>query len=417
MNIKAATPLFLVAILGSTGLSGCSGLRGSSSGADSTSTTTIRIMNVGPQKPSAAFGGVAFPYGANGVQAAAAAINAAGGLNGHTIKVDVCDTKGSPNGSAACARNAVTNKDIAVVGTFDPLGAPQLLSVLEAARIPYIGGLPTSTAEFTSPVSFQFDPGPVLGGAGFSKVWSDNGCTKVAAILPANPGNDKLAAQIKGQAGKLGVSTRTQLVQPGIADITPSLSIAMASKPDCFTYGGDGQTNVKYIQGLRKQGFKGKIITSSGSLTPQFLKPLGASANGIIILNSALQPNSPDPMVKQFVSELGAYFKGDQQQIMINSNEFAQDGWSSVQLLKQALTGASELTSKSLMVTIPTMCDVNLGNVYPHVNFCKPVVENSFAPRLYNDSWQYFVIKNGQYVPAGNTWHDLSSTVPGAMAG
>ncbi|HLL69391.1 MAG TPA: ABC transporter substrate-binding protein [Micromonosporaceae bacterium] len=404
----------LIALVMTTGASACSVLRGSESG--DSSDDTIRIMNIGIQTPGAAFGGIAFPYGATGVKAAAEAINANGGIDGRMIKVDVCDSKGDPNSSAQCARTAVANKDIAVVGTFDPIGASTLLPVLEEAKIPYLGGLPTTPAEFTSPVSFQFDPGPVLSGPAMSKLWADSGCARVTAILPANPGSEQTAAEQKKLAAGMGVSVDIQLIQPGIADITPSLTTALAFKPDCFTYGGDGQTNVKYILGLKKLGFTGKIITSSGALTPQFLPPLGAASEGILVLGSALLPTSDDPMVKQFRSELSDYLDGDQKQVAMNLNEFAQVGWSSVQLLKQALAKSGEVSAKAILDTIPTMCDVNVGNVYPHVNFCEPVADSPVVPRLYNDQWQYYKVKDGQYVPTDGAWHDLASTAPGTSA-
>jgi branched-chain amino acid transport system substrate-binding protein len=411
MNRKNRSRLALLTLATALGLTACSS---SSSSPGASTDAAIRVMTVGIQTPTASFGGIAFPYGATGVQAAAAAINATGGIDGHKIRVDVCDTKGDPNISAQCGRTAASNGDVAVVGTFDPIGAAQLVAVLQAEHIPYIGGLPTAPAEFTSPVSFQFDPGALLGSTALVQLWSDSGCKNVAAIAPANPGNNTVATEQQQIGKKVGITVHTQLITPGLADVTPSLSTALASKPDCFTYNGDGQTNVKYILGLRQLGYTGKIITSSGSLTPQFVKILGPAANGILILNSTLQPTSDDPMVKDFMTDLGTYLKGSQQQIAINANEFAQDGWSSVQLVKQALTGAKTFTAATLLAKIPTLCDVNVGNVYPHVDFCKPVVTTSLTPRLYNDEWQYFVIKNGQFVSVGGTWHNMDSTVPGA---
>ena len=284
--------------------------------------------------------------------------------------------------------------------------------MLEAAGVPCLGGLPTTPAEFSSPVSFQFDPGPILSGTALAKLWADTGCKTVAAILPANPGNDQLAAQQKQQAESYGLKVSTQLVQPGVADVTPSLTTALATKPDCFTYGGDGQTNVKYILAARKLGYQGKFLTASGSLLPQFLAPLGAAGDGVLVLNSALQPSSDDPMVKRFAKELSDYLKGDPGEIAKNSNEFAQAGWSSVQLFTQALDGASDVSSKALLAKIPTMCDVNVGNVYPHVNFCTPVATSKSLTRVYNDQWQYFVAKGGTYVPTDNKWYDLKDTFP-----
>ena len=412
-NASRSGVLVLAAALGLTACASSGSGSGTGTGTGSGSSATIRIMNVGAQTPTAALGGIAFPYGATGVQAAAAAINAAGGIGGHKIQVDICDTKGDPNISAQCGRTALSNHDIAVVGTFDPIGGRELVAVLQAERIPYIGGLPASTAEFTSPVSFQFDPGAVLGATALAKLWSDSGCKVVAAIAPANPGNNQVAAEQVQVSKMFGLTVHTQLITPGIPDVTPSLSTALSYKPDCFSYNGDGQTNVKYITDLRKLGFTGKIITSSGSLTPQFVKVLGPAANGVLILNSTLQPSANDPMVAQFRKDLSTYLKGNPQQIAIDSNEFAQDGWSSVQLVKQALAGAKDFSAQTLLAKIPTMCDVNVGNVYPHIDFCKPVSNSKLVPRLYNDEWQYFVIENGQYVPVGNTWHNMDATVPG----
>jgi branched-chain amino acid transport system substrate-binding protein len=397
----------LAGVLIVAGLAACS-----SSGKSSTSAKSeIKLMVVGAIAPSAAFGGIAFPYGATGAKAAVAALNKSGGIDGHEIHLDVCDTKGDPNGSAQCGRTAIANKDIAVVGAFDPIGAVQDLAVLKAANIPYIGGLPTTYAELNEPNSFQFDPGPILSGFALVGLWQTSGCKTVSSILPANPGNDQVAAQEKALAATMGVKVSTQLVTPGIADIAPSLSTALRNSPDCFTYAGDGQTNVKYILAARKQGYQGKIITTPGSLTPQFLPPLGKAADGILAVNSTAQPMSGDPATAGFDKDMASYLDNDKSQIAMNDNEFAQDGWSSVQLVKLALTGAKTFTSQTLMQKIPTMCDVNVGNVYAHVDFCKPLGSNKTLSRVYNDDWQYLTIKDGRYVSDG-VWHNLVSLFP-----
>ena len=93
-------------------------------------------------------------------------------------------------------------------------------------------------------------------------------------------------------------------------------------------------------------------------------------------------------------------------------NEFAQDGWSSVRLVDLALTGTGSYTAAELLKKLPTMCDVNVGNVYPHVDFCKPSVQSTIYPRVFNTYDQYFVAKNGQYVPLNDKWYSIADTVP-----
>ena len=77
-----------------------------------------------------------------------------------------------------------------------------------------------------------------------------------------------------------------------------------------------------------------------------------------------------------------------------------------------ALTGSGQYTATELLKKLPTMCDVNVGNVYPNVNFCKPAVQSTLYPRVFNTYVQYFVAKNGQYVPLDNKWYNIADTVP-----
>jgi ABC-type branched-subunit amino acid transport system substrate-binding protein len=396
----------VIAVIAAIGLSACG-----SSSSKSSAKAPIHVMAAGLLTPASSLGGLSYPYGATGVQAAAAAINASGGIDGHKLLVNTCDIKGDPNVAAQCGREAASDKDIAVLGTFAPIGGTQLVAVLQTEKIPYIGGLPSSPQEFDSPVSFQFDPGPNLSGYALAALWVQSGCKRIADIIPANPASDTIAAAQKKLAGVLGLEINTQIVPPGLADVTPSLSAAEATKPNCFTYSGDGQTNVKYILGLHQLGFKGKIITTAGSLLPQFLPPLGKAGNGVIVLSSTLQPTASDPMVTQFRTDLSKYLNGKASAIATNSNEFAQDGWSSVQLLKQALNGETSFTAATLLKKIPTMCNVNIGNVYPHVDFCKTLSASKIFTRVYNDSWQFSVAKNDHYIPIGG-WHDEAKTIP-----
>ena len=55
------------------------------------------------------------PQDADAGKATAKAINAAGGVNGHPIVLEVCDDKFDPNQAADCARQAVSDNVAAVV--------------------------------------------------------------------------------------------------------------------------------------------------------------------------------------------------------------------------------------------------------------------------------------------------------------
>lgn len=391
---------------------GCSSSGGSSGSAQDNS--PIKLMVDTTMTPAASFGGLSFPYPSVGAKAAAAALNAKGGIDGHKIQIDVCDNKGNPNQSAACGRQAKSNGDIAVIGAWDIYGATQILPVLQAEGIPYIGSLAGAPIELTSPDSFNFDPGAVLAAWATAGLWNSEGCKVVAEFTDTSVAAS--AQELAGQqvvAKADGIQLHAVNITVGQADVTAPVSTAMSLNPDCVTYEGDGQTNAKLIGALRQAGFNGKIITAVGSLLPPFLKALGAVGDGVIALNTTLTPDSTDPEVTAFRNQVIAY-AGGASAAAADLNEFAQDAWSSVRLVDLALTGAGSYTAAELQKKLPTMCDVNVGNVYPHVDFCKPAVQSTVFPRVYNTEWRYYVGQNGAYVPLDNQWHDLASTVPTA---
>jgi branched-chain amino acid transport system substrate-binding protein len=374
--------------------------------------TPIRLMVDTTMTPAASFGGLSFPYPATAAKAAAAALNKTGGIDGHPIQIDVCDNQGNPNQSAACGREAKSNGDIAVVGAWDIYGASEILPVLQAEGIPYIGALAGTLTELSNPDSFIFDPGAVLAAYGTAALFGQQGCKNVVEFEVENgPG---VAQEVAGQqavAAKDGYKLQTVNVSVAQTDVSAPVSTALSMHPDCVSYEGDGQTTAKLVGAVRQAGFTGKFITAIGSLLPPFLASLGTVGNGVVVINSTLDPEtSTDPLVTQFRNQITAYVGA--KAAPTDLNEFAQDGWSSVRLVDLALTGTGSYTAAELLKKLPTMCDVNVGNVYPHVDFCKPSVQSTLYPRVFNAYDQYFVAKNGQYVPLNDKWYSIADTVP-----
>ena len=384
----------------------------SSGAASGAAKAPIKLMVDTTMSPAAALGGLSFPYPAVTAKAAAAALNKDGGIDGHQVVIDVCDNQGNPNQSAACGREAKSNGDIAVIGSWDVLGAAQILPVLQAEGIPYIGALAASPAEVTSPDSFIFDPGAILASYATAAMWSSEGCKNVVEFGVS--GSAAFTQELAGQqkiAAKDGYQLHVVNIQVAQADVSAPISTALALHPDCVTYEGDGQTTAKLVAGVRQAGYTGKFITAIGSLLPQLLASLGSVGNGVLVLNTTLSPASSDALVTQFRNEVTAYV-GSAKAAAVDLNEFGQDGWSSVRLVDLALSGTGDYTSAELLKKLPAMCDVNVGNVYPHVSFCKPSVQSAVFPRIFNAYETYFVAQNGVYVPVpGQTWHDVSADV------
>ena len=64
------------------------------------------------------------------MRAAARAINAAGGVNGHPLVVDSCNDQGDPNLSATCARKMVSDHVVATFGDISAGNADAMATIL-----------------------------------------------------------------------------------------------------------------------------------------------------------------------------------------------------------------------------------------------------------------------------------------------
>ncbi|MDT9690520.1 ABC transporter substrate-binding protein [Streptomyces sp. P9(2023)] len=123
-------------------------------------------------------------------QAFARWVNAAGGIDGHELRILTCNEENSSAGAAACARRAVREDVVAVVGSYSQNGRA-FMAPLEAAEIPYIGGYGISEDEFTSPLSYPVNGGLASLMAGHGTQLAES-CRKVSLVRPDTLAGDKL---------------------------------------------------------------------------------------------------------------------------------------------------------------------------------------------------------------------------------
>ncbi|MCX4770690.1 ABC transporter substrate-binding protein [Streptomyces sp. NBC_01285] len=115
-------------------------------------------------------------------------VNGDDGLDGHRLRVVTCDEEDTSVGAGNCARLAVEEKAVAVVGSYSRHGRA-FMAPLEVAGIPYIGGYGASEEEFRSYLSY-----PVTGGqsallAGNAKQLARR-CDRVSLVRPDTLGGD-----------------------------------------------------------------------------------------------------------------------------------------------------------------------------------------------------------------------------------
>lgn len=325
-------------------------------------------------------------------QAAAAAINKTGGIDGRPIKVVSCDQGIDPNATGDCARKAADQKMVALVGVFTTDG-DQYIPVLEKAGIPSVAPYAISFPEFTSKLSYPIGGGALSGLAGMGALLADNGAKKVdVAYLDIGAG--KLAASFTDDGLKprgAPASTNTPVPLNG-ADLAPSVAATLDKNPQGIALALTDPELSKWILAFRQAGGTAKLCVSGSALNAANLKALGKNANGIYVSNN-YKPASltKDPGVKRMLREVKAYDK------KIQLVDPAIGAWAGVHLVANALRGAPTKDSAALVAALDQDKEWNLGIAAP-VNFTKPNANVAALgiKRLFNLDVVYAQVKKGK---------------------
>jgi branched-chain amino acid transport system substrate-binding protein len=114
-------------------------------------------------------------------------VNENGGIAGHPLEITVCDDKGDPTLTAACARDAIAAGAIADVGSFS-YNAYVNVPIYDAASTAILGNccnlLPV---EYTTNNTFQMGNNPVLNPGGVARAVMD-GCKAISVLELDIPG-------------------------------------------------------------------------------------------------------------------------------------------------------------------------------------------------------------------------------------
>ena len=119
-----------------------------------------------------------YPQEHAGAAAAVMAINKAGGINGQQINLTYCQDQFNANVAATCADEAVSQKDVAVIG--ESVFSSAMIPILQAANIPYIGG--DQPYDGDSPDSYPFSASLADEFFNFPAVLAKLGAKKIALL-------------------------------------------------------------------------------------------------------------------------------------------------------------------------------------------------------------------------------------------
>jgi branched-chain amino acid transport system substrate-binding protein len=380
---------------GGGGSSGSTGSGGTSGGAAANG-SPITIGGVFPIASSV----LSEPDRRGGFTAAIDDLNAHGGIDGHPLKLDFCDTQFAANQEIACMRKMVSDKVTAVLNPNiiqDQSGKGYLFT--SDAKIPVIGGEGLTPVEFKTAGVFPIGSGIPGWATGQVAQVIKAGAKKIAIFGDNSPGAQFILSFAQSALKSAGITpVRAVQVDP-TADPTFAQGAAKVIEGgvDAVIYDSAPNYVPKAVAALRQAGYTGIVSTISGVLNPALITAMGAQANGLLVSSQlALPTDTSNSAVQQFNADMKQYAPG------VTVDETGESAWAAVMLFDAVAKNISGgVTSQSVMAAFNDLSTpINISIIGPYqVKGVTPPLKD--YPNIYNPTITEGKVENGQVVPDG----------------
>jgi branched-chain amino acid transport system substrate-binding protein len=307
------------------------------------------------------------------VRAAVAGVNAQGGINGHKVVVDYCNSQDDPNATAACVRQMISDKVVELAAGIDILG-PSMVESLSAAGIPAVDEDALSLGEMTATTAFPLTGGIPAAEAVEGYVAAQKGFKKI--LLVANSGSPfetTFETALSESAKKNGIAYAGVVDFPvaGVSDFSPYAAKIANSGADIVSIPLSINQAIPLIQSVRALGSKVQFIINSGAFTNTDIAKNAALVNGLYIVNDVPPVNtateSQFPVIKTFVSQMNTEAAtGDSAANINDVRSFALRIWDVLQAQFQIMKGMKDpITASSYLAALNSAKDVSLNGILP----------------------------------------------------
>ncbi|MFC8840654.1 ABC transporter substrate-binding protein [Streptomyces griseoincarnatus] len=350
-------------------------------------------------------------------------VNAHGGIGGRPLRVLTCDERDDAVAAARCARRAVAEDAVAVVGSYSQHG-DAFLPTLETAGIPYIGGYGLTHDEFTSPLSYPVNGGQPALLAGLGRTLAD-ACGPVALVRPDTIAGDQLPP----------------LLDSGLAAGGHDPSGDLRAAEAATSYGDTAERALEHA--AAGTGERGCVVPALGDRTGIFMDSFRRARAEHPEVRTATVLGSVDQTVLDASGGAsgpyeGAYVTGwypeagdarwDPMKEVVRAEAFGdnridpadagvQTTWIAYTVLRQAVEslGDGEVTADTVTAALDGGLKVTTGDVTPTLRWkFQDALASIGLPRLVNANVTLHVVEKGRLTAAADGFTDVTSTLQDA---
>lgn len=336
-------------------------------------------------------------------------INDHGGIAGRPLEAKFCDMKGTPTDATACARKAVADKAVAVVGNFSFTG-DAIMPVLEAGKTAYFGNCcAISPKEYTSTTSFPMGNQPLYA-VGLVKRAAEDGCKKINGVIIQ--GAEGFKPIMQNAAKGMGVKIGKFITLPATAkDFSPQVAEATGGGTDCLVMIVSETPYIAWMPAFAQSGSEARMYGPQGNLNEKVAKGFEDVTDGDVV--AGMYPDISLPQWKDFREALETY---DADKAQDYNSLGGMGTWAAYLGFAQIVESMSgEVTNETFLEAAKT-AKIDLPGIVPPLDFAKPWNKTGGPKgydRIFNHSVVYSKLEGGKLKPLTTEFEDVTNLALG----
>lgn len=232
-----------------------------------------------------------------GIEMAFEEINAAGGIDGKTLKLITYDSTGTTEGAAKAATRLIEQDGVKVIaGSFLSSSVLAVSSLTERAKVLHVG---TGTGATWTNIGLDYTYRATANGnlpvATMMEQLVDCGKTSIALISVASEYGQSGHDAIIADCGKHNVEVKADIIyQSAETDYTGVISKALSAEADTIVVYGLGGELALLSKQLRQNGYDDLIFTIEGGANSEMFTVAGDASNGVVFSAAYVIPATPE---------------------------------------------------------------------------------------------------------------------------
>ncbi len=345
---------------------------------------------------------------ANTANAYADYINARGGIAGRPLEVTVCDEQFDPAVATTCARQAVEEGMVSIVGSFT-FFAESIVPVIAESSITWFGACcPITPSELTSPYSFNIGNQPMYA-VGAVKKAVDDGCENINAVII--DGAQIFIPPMENAMTALGKTFGEVIILPPTAQDYSAEVAQATTDADCVITIVSETPFITWNTAWAQSGTEAQQFGPQGNLNE-----ISAAGNEEATDGNIIAGMYPDISTEPWAEYRVAIEESGLDTAEQDYNSLGGMGtWAAfVGFTQIAETIEGDITAESFYAAASTTSNLDLNGMVPVLDFTKEWTDGLEGyNRLFNRSVVYSKLENGKVVPLTTEFEDVGDLATG----